>query len=357
MDLDTVVVGGGQAGLALGQQLRRAGVPFAILDAHGRVGDAWRQRWDSLTLFTPRRFSALPGLPFPGDPDGHPGKDEVADYLARYAAHFDLPVRLGCRVTSVRPGPAGGFTVDTPTGTLHAQRVVVAAGAYHTPWVPEVAGRLGVTQLHSSAYRNPGQLPGPVVAVVGGGNTGVQIAAELAGHGRRVVLAAPAIGPVLPQRWLGRDIFWWFSRLGTMRLSADSRLGRRIAAQNPIIGTDVAGLLRRVDRVGRVVDADGDRLLLADGGRRRVDAVLWATGFRPRYPWLQVPVTDPSGAPVQRAGVTDWPGLYFLGLPWQRTPGSAVLGWVGRDAEVLAARLAEERRLAAPGRLAAAVPA
>ncbi len=343
MDLDTVIVGGGQAGLALGRYLRRVCEPFAILDAHAQVGDAWRQRWDSLTLFTPRRFSALPGLPFPGDPDGYPGKDEVADYLATYAAHFQLPVRLGCQVTSVRPAPVGGFTVDTSTGTLHAQRVVVAAGAFHTPWAPPVGGRLapGVAQLHSSAYRNPEQLPGPVVAVVGGGNTGVQIAAELADHGRRVVLAAPTLGPVLPQRWLGRDIFWWFSRLGTMRLSADSRLG---------------GLLRRVDRVGRVVDAEGDTLLLADGERRRVDAVVWATGFRPRYPWLEVPVTDSSGAPAQRQGVTDWPGLYFLGLPWQRSRGSAVLGWVGRDAEVLAARLVEERRLA-PARPAPAVPA
>ncbi|MCW3843482.1 NAD(P)/FAD-dependent oxidoreductase [Micromonospora yasonensis] len=343
---DTVVVGGGQAGLALGHHLRRAGVPVAILDAHPRVGDAWRRRWDSLTLFTPRRFSALPGLPFPGDPDGHPGKDEVADYLARYASHFDLPVRLGCRVTSVRPGPAGGFLVDTSTGSLSARRVVVATGAFHTPWVPDVARKLApaVAQLHSSRYRNPAGLPGGTVAVVGAGNTGVQIAAELADHGRRVVLAAPTIGPALPQRWLGRDVFWWFSRLGTMRLGPDSRWGRRIAAANPVIGTDVAALLRRIERVGRVVDAGGDEVRLADGGRRPVDAVVWATGFRNRYPWLEVPVTDPSGAPVHRAGVTDWPGLYFLGLPWQRTRGSAVLGWVGRDAEVLAARLATDRR-------------
>ncbi|WP_406075241.1 flavin-containing monooxygenase [Micromonospora sp. NBC_01638] len=358
MDLDTVIVGGGQAGLALGYHLRRAGLPFTILDVHARVGDAWRHRWDSLTLFTPRRFSALPGLPFPGDPDGHPGKDEVADYLAAYAALFDLPVRLGCRVTSVRPGAAGGFTVDTSTGTLYAPRVVVAAGAYHTPRIPDVAGKLSprVAQLHSSRYRRPDQLPGHDVLVAGGGNTGVQIAAELADDGRRVVLAAPTLGPVLPQRWLGRDIFWWFSRLGTMRLSAESRLGRRTAARNPVIGTDVAGLLRRVDRVGRVVDAAGDELLLADGGRRRVDAVVWATGFRPHYPWLEVPVLDASGAPVQRAGVTDRTGLYFLGLPWQRARGSAVLGWVGRDAEALAGRLAQER-LAAPARPAPAVPA
>ncbi|SCL27766.1 putative flavoprotein involved in K+ transport [Micromonospora rhizosphaerae] len=358
MDLDTVIVGGGQAGLALGHYLRRAGVRFAILDAHNRVGDSWRQRWDSLTLFTPRRFDGLPGLPFPGDPDGHPSKDEVADYLARYAAHFDLPVRLGCGVTSVRPGTAGGFTVDTSTGTLRARRVVVAAGAFHTPRIPEVARKLAprVTQLHSSRYRNPDRLPGRDVLVVGGGNTGVQIAGELADHGRRVALAAPTIGPALPQRWLGRDIFWWFSRLGTMRLSAESRLGRRIAAQNPVIGTDVDRLLRRVDRVGRVVDAEGCQVLLADGGRRRVDTVVWATGFRPHYPWLEVPVLDASGAPVHREGVTDWPGLYLLGLPWQRTRGSAVLGWVGRDAQVLAARLADDRRLA-PARPAPAVPA
>ncbi|MFC0029976.1 flavin-containing monooxygenase [Micromonospora chaiyaphumensis] len=356
MDLDTVIVGGGQAGLALGHHLRRAGVPFAILDAHDRVGAAWRQRWDSLTLFTPRRFSGLPGLPFPGDLDGHPGRDEVADYLARYAAHFALPVRLGCRVTSVRPGAAGGFTVDTSSGTLDARRVVVAAGAFHTPRIPDVARKLAprVAQVHSSGYRWSGQLPGHDVLVVGGGNTGVQIAAELADDGRRVALAAPTLGPVLPQRWLGRDIFWWFSRSGTMRLSPESRLGRRIAAQNPIIGTDVAGLLRRVDRVGRVVDAEGDHVRFAGGGRRRVDAVVWATGFRPHYPWLEVPVLDPSGAPVQREGVTDWPGLYFLGLPWQRARGSAVLGWVGRDAEVLAARLTGDRRRA-PAR--PAVPA
>ncbi|MEV0158245.1 NAD(P)/FAD-dependent oxidoreductase [Micromonospora sp. NPDC050686] len=356
--LDTVIVGGGQAGLALGHQLRRAGVAFAILDAHPRVGDAWRRRWDSLALFTPRRYDALPGLPFPGDPDGYPGKDEVADYLAGYTAHFGLPVRSNCRVTSVRPGPAGGFVVDTTAGPLRAARVVVASGAFHTPAVPALARRLDprVAQVHSSHYRAPAGLPGGNVLVVGGGNTGVQLAAELAGHGRRVTLAAPTLGPVLPQRWAGRDIFWWFSRTGTMRLGPHSRLGARLAAQNPIIGTDVPALLARVRRVGRVLDADGDQVVLADGDRSPVDAVVWATGFRPHYPWLHVPVLDPSGAPVHRDGVTDWPGLYFLGLPWQRSRGSAVLGWVGGDARFLADRLAvgppgRRRCRAGPGRL------
>ncbi|WP_248963817.1 flavin-containing monooxygenase [Sphaerisporangium perillae] len=339
--LDTLIIGGGQAGLALGYYLRRSGHRFAIVDAHPRVGEAWRQRWDSLTLFTPRRYDALPGLPFPGDPDGHPGKDEAADYLEGYAAHFDLPMRLNCHVTSVRPCRPAGFTVETSTGSFNASQVVVAAGAFHTPRTPNFARKLSpqVVQLHSSRYRDPAQLPAGDIFVVGAGNTGVQIAEELADHGRRVSLSASALGWALPQRWLGRDIFWWFSRLGTMSVSGDSRIGRRLKADGTIIGTDLKRLMRRVNRLDRAMDADGPDVILADGSRHSPDAVVWATGFRPDYPWLQVPVLDDLGAPVHHEGVTTWPGLYFLGLPWQRNRGSAVLGWVGRDAEALAQRL------------------
>ncbi|MBX6381869.1 MAG: NAD(P)-binding domain-containing protein [Microbispora sp.] len=339
-EYDTLIIGGGQAGLALGYHLRRAGLRFAILDAHRRVGDAWRQRWDSLTLFTPRRYDALPGLPFPGDPDGHPGKDEVADYLEAYAERFDLPVRLGRRVTAVRP-EGEWFLVETPAETYTAARVVVAAGAFHTPHTPAFAASLdrGVTQLHSSRYRRPDQLPMGEILVVGAGNTGVQIAEELAGTGRRVRLSVSSMGPALPQRILGRDVFWWLSRLGFMDIRGDSRIGRRVRDRELIIGTDVKRLLRRVERVDRAVDAKGRDVVLADGRRVRPDGVVWATGFRAHYPWLRVPVLDERGAPVHREGVTAWPGLYFLGLPWQRTRGSAVLGWVDRDARALAERL------------------
>lgn len=341
MDVQTLIIGGGQAGLAMGYHLRRAGVRFAIVDAHPRVGDAWRRRWDSLTLFTPRRYDALPGRAFPGDPDGHPGKDEVAAYLEDYAAHFGLPVHTGCAVTGLHPRTGGGFVPQTSAGEWTADQVVVAGGAFHTPSVPPFAAKLdpAVAQLHSSTYRNPEQIPSGDVVVVGAGNTGVQIAGELAAAGRRVTLSCAGLGPVLPQRRFGRDIFWWFDRLGTMTLSADSRLGSRIKAQNPIIGTDVRRLMRTVGRGGRVVDAGPYGVRFADGTRQAVDTVVWATGFRPHYPWLHVPVLDDRGAPVHRGGVTSWPGLYFLGLPWQRTRGSAVLGWVGRDAEALAASL------------------
>jgi putative flavoprotein involved in K+ transport len=180
------------------------------------------------------------------------------------------------------------------------------------------------------------------VVVVGAGNTGVQLAQELAATGRQVSLAVSTLGRSLPHRWLGRDLFSWFSLLGTMDVGAESRLGRRLQAENSIIGTDLAALFRQVERLGRVVDADGDGLVLTGGARRRPDAVVWATGYRPHYPWLHVPVLDERGAPIHDRGLTDVPGLAFLGLPWQRNRGSALLGWVGRDAALIADRLGRQ---------------
>jgi putative flavoprotein involved in K+ transport len=347
--LDTVIIGAGQAGLALGYHLQRAGRRFVIVDAAERVGDSWRRRWDSLTLFTPRRYDALPGMTFPGDPEGCPGKNEVADYLDSYAAQFGLPVRLGRPVTSVRRDLADGFVVETARETLTARQVVVATGGFTGPVIPRFAAGLGagVVQLHSSAYRNPGSVPEGEVVVVGAGNTGVQIAQELAAAGRTVSLSVSTLGKAVPERLLGRSLFRWFELLGLMQVGPDSRIGRRLLKnENTIIGTDLKALFRRVERVGRAVDADGDGLLLADGTRRRPDAVVWATGYRPSYPWLHVPVLDGTGAPIHAHGITDVPGLAFLGLPWQRNRGSALVGWVGRDAEVLAEHLGDQLRTA-----------
>jgi putative flavoprotein involved in K+ transport len=335
---DILVIGAGQSGLALGHHLARADADFLLVDAQPRIGAVWRDRWDSLTLFTPRRYDGLPGLVFPGDPDGHPGKDEVADYLERYAATFDLPVHTGRQVTAVRARQSDGFTVDTTAGSYRALRVVVATGPFTTPAVPSFARALdaGVSQFHSCAYRNPGQVEGTHVLVVGGGNTGVQIAEELDRAGVRVTLAVSELGQALPQRLVGRDLFWWFDHLGVMSTSTRSRLGRRLSRQNPIIGTDVRDLLRRIDLAGRVVGATEDRILFADDRSGSFDAIVWATGYRPHYPWLHVPVLDDQGTPVHVDGRTSHPGLAFLGLPWQHDRGSALLGWVGRDAERLA---------------------
>jgi putative flavoprotein involved in K+ transport len=346
--LDTVIVGGGQAGLALGYYLHRAGRRFVIIDGADRLGDSWRRRWDSLTLFTPRRYDALPGLPFPGEPEGYPGKDEVADYLEGYARHFDLPVLPGSPVISVRRDLSDGFAIETGRMELSARQVVVATGGFSGPVIPGFAARLdaGVVQLHSSGYRNPASLPEGEIVVVGAGNTGVQIAQELAQAGRHVSLSISSLGKGTPHRLLGRSTFWWIDRLGVMRAGPDSRIGRKLKNENTIVGTDLKELFRRVERLPRSVDADGDALLLSDGTRRHPDAVVWATGYRPSYRWLHVPVLDETGAPIQYNGITDVPGLAFLGLPWQRNRGSALVGWVGRDAAVLADHLAGHLRTA-----------
>jgi putative flavoprotein involved in K+ transport len=225
----------------------------------------------------------------------------------------------------------------------------VATGGFAGPVLPGFAGRLGpdVVQLHSSAYRNPGSVPEGEIVVVGAGNTGVQIAAELAAAGRTVSLSVSTLGKATPHRFMGKSLFWWFERLGVMDARPDSRIGRRVKKnENTIVGTDLKALFRDVERVAKTVDADSDGLLLADGSRRRPDAVMWATGYRPFIPLAAGAGAGRTGAPIHYNGTTDVPGLAFLGLPWQRNRGSALVGWVGRDAAVLAEHLGAQLRTA-----------
>ena len=226
---DVVVIGGSQAGLAVGYHLAQRGLRFVILDAGAEIGHVWRSRWDSLTLFTPAQYSGLPGMPFPSPKDTYPSKDDVAAYLQAYVSAFDLPVRLNAKVTSLNPRD-GAYVVATADEELTASQVVVATGPFHVPFVPPIAGDLdeSVFQIHSADYRNPAQLPeGGHVLVVGGGNSGFQIAEELAGT-RNVDLAVGKRVPPLPQRLLGKDLFWWLSGVGFMKISTDSRSGSEV---------------------------------------------------------------------------------------------------------------------------------
>lgn len=342
MRTEVIVIGGGQAGFAMGYHLAERGIGFVILDASEHVGDAWRARWDSLRLFTPARYSSLPGMAFPGDPDRYPGKDEVADFLAAYAARFDLPVRRGERVLALRR-EAEGWTAKTATAQYEAPQVVVATGPFQRPAVPTLGRDLPaeVVQLHSTSYRNPAQLPDGDVLVVGAGNSGVQLAEELS-RTHRVHLAVGERMPRLPQRVLGRSLFWWLEKSGVMNVSVDSPLGRRMSRTDTLIGKG-PWMLRGVQLHGRAVEVRGDAVLTADGGRVSPAAVVWATGFQPEFGWIEAPVLDGRGAPVQRRGVTSAPGLYFLGLSWLHTRGSALIGWVGRDAEHLAEAMVRAR--------------
>jgi putative flavoprotein involved in K+ transport len=339
---DVVVVGGGQAGLAAAWQLRRQGLRFLVLEASGEPGHSWRARWESLRLFTPAECDALPGRPFPAPTGSYPGKEAVADYLRDYAAAFDLPVQLNARVARLERTDAG-FRLSTAERMYTAGQVIVATGPFQTPFVPPLAAGLdaSVTQVHSGEYRSPDALPEGPALVVGGGNSGFQIAEELAAT-RPVELAVGSAGLALPQRLLGRDLFWWLTRLGLMRVTAGSRLGRRMQASGEFL---IGSSRRRLQRAGvrfrpRLVDAAGRTLRFAGGSSSEVAVVVWATGYRPDYSWIEIPGVLRDGRVAHSRGVTTIPGLYFLGLPWQHTRGSALLGFVADDAAHVAAHVA-----------------
>lgn len=354
--LDVVIVGAGQAGLAMAWQLAQRKLRFVVLEAASEVGHVWRSRWDSLKLFTPAQYDGLPGMPFPAPADTYPTKDPVADYLRAYAEAFDLPVRLNARVTQLRQ-TTQGFEVRTTDETFRARQVVVATGPFQVPFVPQPARRLdtSVTQLHSAQYRNPQALPAGPVLVVGGGNSGFQIAAELAAS-RQVDLSVGTKYPMLPQRLGGRDLFWWLTRLRLMRVSADSRLGRRVQARGEfVIGTNARDLERAGVRFRpRLDDADGRTVRFADGSTLDVGVVVWATGYRSDYSWIEIPRLVLDGRVAHRRGVTDVAGLYFLGLSWQHTRGSALLGFVNDDAAYLAGRIAAHQHATTPTNVSAA---
>jgi putative flavoprotein involved in K+ transport len=338
---DAVVVGGGQAGLAAAWHLRRQGMRFLVLEAAEELGHTWRARWESLRLFTPAEHDALPGRPFPAPAGTYPGKEAVATYLRDYAAAFAVPVELDARVTGLRRTD-GGFQLSTADRTYTARQVIVATGPFQTPYVPALAAGLddSVTQLHSADYRSPAALPEGPALVVGGGNSGFQIAEELAGT-RPVELSVGSAYPALPQRLLGRDLFWWLTRSGLMRVTAGSRLGRRLQSRETLIGTSRRSLQRAGVRFRpRLVDAAGHTVRFADGTSTEAPVVVWATGYRFDHSWIDVPGVLRDGRVVHTRGISEVPGLYFLGLPWQHTRGSALLGFVADDAAHVAAYVA-----------------
>ena len=338
--LDVLVVGAGQAGLTVGYFLRQAGLRFLIVDGASQVGSAWAERWESLVLFTPRRYNTMPGLAFDGDPDREATRDEVIDYLQRYATQLDLPIELNSPVTSL-DFRDGRYAAVVPGRTILADQVVVATGPFQKPRIPAFASSVAadVHQTHSTGYRRPSDLPPGRAVVVGGGNTGYQIAEELAA-GHEVVLAVGSRQTPLPDRLLGRQIFWWLTKLGILSLTVESRVGRRLSQRETLIGSSP----RKARRAGivlkqRAVGASGRTVRFADGTEAETDAIIWATGYRPDYSWINLPVVA-DGRVRHRRGVTDQPGLYFLGLTWQHTRGSALLGFVSDDARYISRQVA-----------------
>ena len=352
---DVVVIGAGQAGLATGYFLRRLGLDFAILDAHLRVGDAWRHRWDTLRLFTPAFYSGLPGMAFPSaDPDHLATRDEAADYLESYARRFGLPVEGDTSVRTLRRAD-GHFLLDTSHGPIAAEQVVVATGAFQTPVVPAFSADLDprIAQLHSSQFTNPESLATGDALVVGAGNSGTQIATDIkeAEPMRRVWLSGRDTG-LLPRRLLGRDIFRWLAPT-ILRVRTESRMGRLIRTRTMGRGDAVLSdahermVAAGVERVGRTVGVRDDRPAVQIGSGEpalEVASVVWCTGYRPDFSWIEGLPVDEHDIPLHRRGeVTAWPGLYVVGLHFLSRLSSSLMGGVGDDARHVAARIASRR--------------
>src|SRR4051794_26107374 len=343
---DAIVVGGGQAGLAIGYYLAEQGRDFSILEAAAQPAAAWRDRWDSLRLFTPVRYDSLPGKRFPGDPDSYPSRDDVVAYLSDYARDFDLPVELNSPVRSVKPNE-DSYLVELDGRAYEAAQVVIATGAFQVPRVPGIATGLhdSVVHFHSSAYRTPAAIPPGPALVVGGGNTGFQIAEELSAT-HEVHLSIGSRQAPLPQKIFGRDAFRFLDATGLIYKTRDSRIGRRMVGSETLVGYSPRKLRRRngVTIKPRATAAAGTTVSFEDDTTLEVSSVVWATGFGLDHSFVHVPVFDPTGDVVHKRGVTDAPGLYFLGLPWLHTRGSALLGFVKDDAEYLAGRIASQPR-------------
>lgn len=351
--IDTVVVGGGQAGLAIGYHLAARGIPFVVLDAQDRVGDAWRHRWDSLRLFTPARFSGLPGSPYPGSPWDFPHHAAFADYLERYAAEHSLRVRTGIRVR--RLGRDGGrFVVDTASSSLIADRVVLATGFDARPRVPAFAADVdpSVAQHHCADYRNPAQLPPGDVLVVGAGNSGADIALELAAT-HRVTLAGRHPGQI-PFRIESRTshlpsllVFAAFSHVLTIRTPIGRRARSRVQAHSgPLIRVRTRDLADAgVQRTTRITGVRDGMPVTQDGHRLEVASIVWCTGFEPDLSWVDLPGIGADGlVPNERGVCTTEPALYVLGQLFQYSLASSMVHGVGRDAAHLAAHIDAARR-------------
>jgi putative flavoprotein involved in K+ transport len=342
---DTVIIGGGQAGLTAGYYLAKHGRSFVILDANERVGDAWRKRWDSLRLFTPACFSGLPGYPLPAPAWSFPTKDELADYLEAYAARFELPVRTGIAVDGLSKAD-GRFVASAGERRFEAANVVVATGAHQIPKVPVFAPELDprIRQLHSHHYRGPSQLQDGDVLLVGAGNSGAEIATELS-RTHRCFLAGPKTGeiPVRHGTVPARLGFRVFRFLGHRVLRADTRFGRKLGPKliskgAPLIRTKLKDLVAAgVERVPRVVSVRRGLPVLEDGRVLDVANVVWCTGFQTDFRWIDLQVFDDDGQPLHYRGVVESePGLYFLGLVFLYSLSSDVLPSRGRDAKYIA---------------------
>jgi putative flavoprotein involved in K+ transport len=345
--LDFVIVGGAQAGLSMAYHLTKMDKKFIIVDAEKEFGASWLNRWDSLKLFTPTEYNSLPGLQFDAPKEYYPTKYEVADYFKNYAAKFKFPVQFNTLITSIRK-TENGFVIEHKDVTLQAQNLVIATGPFHTPFTPPCHKKISenTLQMHSNYYQNAKQLLDGDALVVGGGDSGYQILDEISSDADRTVYFS-GITKVksIPQKFLGKTLWWWFSLIGFLKFNKYSWIGKKISRiTQPIIGTDVKEILSRenVIPVGRTNDALNEKIMFDKETISSIKNIVWATGYRPNFEWIEGLELDKDHYPKNFRGVSGMTGLYFLGLPWMYTRGSATLGGVSKDASYLASYITEK---------------
>ena len=345
--LDYIVVGGAQAGLSIAYHLKQMDKKFMVIDGSTEIGASWLDRWDSLKLFTPTEYNHLPGLQF-NAPKGHyPSKFEVADYFKSYVKKFDIPVQLNTLITSIRKTEQG-FHVTSKDDEFLARNVVIATGPFHTPYTPPCNTKVAksTVQMHSNFYKGTHQLQSGDALVVGGGDSGYQILDEISkDESIKVYFSGDTTVKSIPQKILGKTLWWWFTLIGFLSYNKYSWIGKKInSLKPPIIGTDVKEILSRknVFAMGRTKDALNDDVMFESEKISTIKNIFWATGYRPNFNWIEGLELDEDGYPKNFRGVSNIDGLYFIGLPWMYTRGSATLGGVSKDASYLADLMVEK---------------
>ncbi len=336
---DFIIIGAGQAGLSMAYHLKQQNRDFLVVDANAEAGAPWLKRWDSLKLFTPSEFNNLPGLAFPHKKGHYASKYEVADYLKQYVNTFNIPIAFNEKITALKK-EGNHFTLNSKDNVFKAKNVVVSTGPFHTPFTPPCHLKVAddIVQIHSEHYKNPKQLQEGDTLVVGAGDSGVQILQEVSKTNRKVYFSGTTDIATLPQEILGKTLWWWFKNIGFLTASKHSWVGKKlINGRQPVIGTDVKALFKKqnVHCVGRTLDANKESIVFEKETISSIKNIVWATGFKPNFNWIEGEQLDAKNYPKNYRGVSETKGLYYLGLPWLHTRGSATLGGVKNDAKYL----------------------
>ncbi len=337
---DYIIIGAGQAGLAMAYYLTKQKLNFLIVDANAEIGAPWLKRWDSLKLFTPSEFNNLPGLDFPHKKGHYANKYEVADYLKKYVELFKIPVEFNQKIISLRKHN-NIFTIKSDSKKFEAKNIIIATGPFHKPFTPNFHKNISndILQIHSEHYKNPSQLKNGPTLVVGAGDSGVQILNEVSENSKHTTYFSGNTNITsIPQELFGKTLWWWFKKIGFLTANKYSWIGKKLSnGIQPVIGTDVKKLFKKENIlcVGRTIDGKGNSIFFEKQTNSDIKNIIWATGFKPNFDWIDNISLDEKNYPINYRGVSNIEGLYYIGLPWLYTRGSATLGGVQKDAKFI----------------------